>query len=83
MIPRNFIIEWTGVVPWSEPRQVEQDLIITSALLRLYEHPVLQETFAFRGGTALNKLFFNPAFRYSEDIDLVQITSQPIGTTME
>lgn len=59
MIPRNFIIEWAAIVPWAEPRQVEQDLIITSALLKLYGHDILKETFAFRGGTALNKLFFN------------------------
>lgn len=83
MIPRSFIIEWTAVVPWSEPRQVEQDLIITNALLKLYGHPVLKETLAFRGGTALNKLFFPQAFRYSEDIDLVQVTPQPIGQTID
>jgi len=82
MISRKFIVEWTGVVPWSEPKQVEQDLIITRALLNLYEHPILKETLAFRGGTALNKLFFPEAFRYSEDIDLVQITPQPIGPTI-
>src|SRR5467141_2772011 len=34
---------------------------------------------AFRGGTALHKLFLNPAKRYSEDIDLVQLKSEPIG----
>ena len=38
---------------------------------------------AFRGGTALNKLFFNPPSRYSEDIDLVQITPEPIGHTLD
>ncbi len=83
MIPRNFIIEWTSVVPWAEPRQVEQDLIITGTLLKLYGHQLLQATLAFRGGTALNKLFFNQSSRYSEDIDLVQITSQPIGPTID
>jgi predicted nucleotidyltransferase component of viral defense system len=79
MIPKGFILEWAGVVPWGEPRQIEQDLIITKALLQLYEHPVLGKAFAFRGGTALNKLIFNPATRYSEDIDLVQVTAEPIG----
>ena len=58
MIPRNFILEWIGIVPWAEPRQVEQDLIITNALLKLYGNPIIKETLAFRGGTALNKLFF-------------------------
>lgn len=83
MIPKNFILEWIGVVPWSEPRQVEQDLIITNALLKLYGDPILKEALAFRGGTALNKLFFTESFRYSEDIDLVQIASQPIGATID
>ncbi|MFH1831287.1 MAG: nucleotidyl transferase AbiEii/AbiGii toxin family protein [bacterium] len=83
MIPRNFILEWTGHVPWAEPRQVEQDLIITNALLKLYGNSIIKETLAFRGGTALNKLFFTESFRYSEDIDLVQITSQPIGATID
>ena len=48
----------------------------------MYAHPVLKETLAFRGGTALNKLIFKPASRYSEDIDLVQITTGPIGPTL-
>ena len=83
MIPRSYIQEWAKTVPWQEPRQVEQDLIITNALLKLYKHPVLKLSLAFRGGTALNKLFFNPPTRYSEDIDLVQTTSEPIGGTMD
>lgn len=83
MIPKSHIQEWAKVVPWQEPRQVEQDLIITSALLKLYTHPHLQKTLAFRGGTALNKLFFNPATRYSEDIDLVQTNGAAIGPTMD
>jgi len=83
MIPRSHIQEWAKTVPWQEPRQVEQDLIITNALLKLYTHPALKLSLAFRGGTALNKLFFNPPTRYSEDIDLVQTTAEPIGATMD
>lgn len=83
MIPRNRIREWSKIVPWQEPRQVEQDLIITNALLKLYTHPHLRLSLAFRGGTALNKLFFNPPTRYSEDIDLVQTTAEPIGITLD
>jgi predicted nucleotidyltransferase component of viral defense system len=83
MIPKTFIAEWSVVAPWSEPRQIEQDLVITTALIKLYNHPILRETLAFRGGTALNKLIFIPALRYSEDIDLVQITGSPIGPTID
>jgi len=83
MIPRKFIQEWSKFVPWQELRQVEQDLIITNALLKIYNHDELREKLAFRGGTALNKLFFYPPSRYSEDIDLVQITKGTIGTTID
>lgn len=83
MIPRSYIQEWSKIAPWQEPRQVEQDLIITHALLKLYAHPHLCISLAFRGGTALNKLFFNPPTRYSEDIDLVQTMAEPIGVTLD
>lgn len=83
MIPRKFIQEWSKFVPWQEPRQVEQDLIITNALLKIYSHNELRDKLAFRGGTALNKLFFNPPSRYSEDIDLVQINKGTIGSIID
>jgi len=83
MIPKRFILEWTKFVPWQEPRQIEQDLIITNALLKIYAKPQLQQNLAFRGGTALNKLYFNPPSRYSEDIDLVQTNAEPIGETID
>lgn len=83
MIPRNYIAAWSKFAPWQDARQVEQDLIITKALLEIYQNPMLYERLAFRGGTALNKLFFNPAVRYSEDIDLVHTIDQPIGETVD
>jgi predicted nucleotidyltransferase component of viral defense system len=81
MIPRTYLTEWAHIVRWQEERQVEQDLIITAALLKLYSNPVLRKSLAFRGGTALNKLFFEKPTRYSEDIDLVQVIGEPIGPT--
>ena len=83
MIPRQYIQEWSKFVPWQERRQVEQDLIITKSLLKIYGNDYLRESLAFRGGTALNKLFFDPPSRYSEDIDLVQTNSEPIGKTID
>ena len=38
---------------------------------------------AFRGGTALHKLFLSPQPRYSEDIDLVQVKAEPIKETYD
>jgi predicted nucleotidyltransferase component of viral defense system len=56
--------------------------VLSRALVLLYQHPVIQESLAFRGGTALNKLYCDSSARYSEDIDLVQIKDAPIGDVM-
>ncbi len=83
MIPRRYIEEWKEYAPWPEDAQVEQDLVIERALIQLFADPFLAERLAFRGGTALHKLFLKPQVRYSEDIDLVQIKSEPIKNTLE
>ena len=44
--------------------------------------PGLASQLAFRGGTALHKIYLQPQPRYSEDIDLVQITPGPIKPIM-
>ena len=66
-------------VPWSTNEQVEQDLVICRALVAIFNDDFLAENLAFRGGTALHKLFLSPQQRYSEDIDLVQIKAAPFG----
>lgn len=83
MLPRRFIEEWKEYAPWPEDAQVEQDLVIEKALLELFSDPFLQERLAFRGGTALHKIFLKPQVRYSEDIDLVQIKAEPIKDTID
>ena len=83
MIPASYIQEWSSKAPWPDLRQVEQDLIISRALCDLFNSPALEGKIAFRGGTAINKLLFRQPLRYSEDIDLVQIQSEPIGTTID
>lgn len=50
---------------------------------KLVRAPKIKDSLVFRGGTALHKLFIKPAGRYSEDIDLVQITSEPIGSVLD
>src|ERR1700722_13177271 len=79
MIPRMNIVAWSNVVPWADLRQVEQDLIISRAIVELFSDSFLASQLRFRGGTALNKLHFPVPIRYSEDIDLVRTTSGPIG----
>lgn len=83
MIPRDYITEWRGQAPWVQDFQVEQDLVISRALVNIFTHPVLKDALAFRGGTALYKLHIKPAARYSEDIDLVQVASEPAGNVMD
>lgn len=83
MIPSQNIVAWSNVVPWAEQRQVEQDLIICRALVNIFADPMLHEGLRFRGGTALNKLYFNPPFRHSEDIDLVRTTAGPMGPILD
>jgi predicted nucleotidyltransferase component of viral defense system len=78
MIPMMNIIAWSNVVPWAEQIQVEQDLIISRALIDLFSDPFLHEQLRFRGGTALNKLHFPSPIRYSEDIDLTRTSTGPI-----
>ena len=83
MIPRDFITQWRAEAPWIQDFQVEQDLVISRALIEIFSHPGLRDALAFRGGTALYKLHLKPAARYSEDIDLVQTRAEPAGPMME
>ena len=36
MIPRDFILEWREQAPWPQDFQVEQDLIISRALVDIF-----------------------------------------------
>jgi predicted nucleotidyltransferase component of viral defense system len=83
VIPRDYITEWRREAPWVQDYQVEQDLVISRALVEIFSHPLLHEALAFRGGTALYKLHLKPAARYSEDIDLVQTKAEPAGPMMD
>ncbi|MDT0691733.1 nucleotidyl transferase AbiEii/AbiGii toxin family protein [Salegentibacter sp. F188] len=83
MISRPYIAQWQKNSPWKEFAQVEQDLIISRALVAIFSDDFLRENLAFRGGTALHKLYLDPAPRYSEDIDLVQIKEGPIKPIMK
>ena len=83
MIPSAHLQAWSSHAPWPDPRQIEQDLIISRALCDLFNTPALADTLAFRGGTAIHKLLFKRPLRYSEDIDLVQTKPSPIGETVD
>lgn len=83
MIPQAYITEWSQQVPWQTNEQVEQDLVICRALVEIFSDEWLSQRLAFRGGTALHKLYLSPQPRYSEDIDLVQINAEPIKETVQ
>jgi len=83
MIPSQNIVAWGAVVPWADSRQVEQDLIISRAVINIFSDEFLSRELRFRGGTALNKLHFPEPLRYSEDIDLVRTSSGPIGPILD
>jgi predicted nucleotidyltransferase component of viral defense system len=83
MIPQRYIEEWRAAAPWTTDAQVEQDLIVARAIIEMYSDDFLKKSLAFRGGTALHKLYLTPQVRYSEDIDLVQINSEPINPILK
>jgi predicted nucleotidyltransferase component of viral defense system len=83
VIPKDYITEWRDQAPWVSDAQVEQDLVISRAVVELFRVCELAQRLAFRGGTALFRLHLRPAVRYSEDIDLVQVTPEPIGNTFD
>ena len=38
MIPTQNLVAWGNIVPWADPRQVEQDLIISRALIEVFTY---------------------------------------------
>lgn len=59
MIPQGYITAWRKKAPWQEDFQVEQDMVIERALMEIYHDQYLKERLAFRGGTALHKLYLS------------------------
>ena len=83
MIPKRYIIEWKKFAPWQNDAQIEQDMVIERALISIFSDDYLRDNLAFRGGTALHKIYLKPQVRYSEDIDLVQIKKGSIGKVLD
>lgn len=78
MISRKSIFDWKVDYPRQLSEMVEQDLIICRAVVSIFSDPFLAKELAWKGGTALHKLYLKPQARYSEDIDLVQVNPGPI-----
>jgi predicted nucleotidyltransferase component of viral defense system len=83
VIPKADIVAWRQWAPWVSDANVEQDLIMSRAIVDIFCNPFLTNELAFRGGTALHKLYFKVPRRYSEDIDIIQIKAGPIGPILD
>lgn len=83
MILEKHLLEWRGQFPWTTMQFVEQDILISRAIVAIYSDPFLASRLAWRGGTALYKLYVTPQPRYSEDIDLVLINPEPMGPILD
>ncbi|HSU17947.1 MAG TPA: nucleotidyl transferase AbiEii/AbiGii toxin family protein [Longimicrobium sp.] len=79
MRPRPEIIAWREHAAWRTDAQVEQDLLLTRAVVAIFRDDFLASQVAMRGGTVLHKVHLAPASRYSEDIDLVLVGARPIS----
>lgn len=82
MLPSAYIEHWRRYAPWRSSEFVEQDLILSRVLTELYSSQLIADSLAFRGGTALHKIFLEKPARYSEDLDFVHIKGGRIGSVI-
>lgn len=83
MIPKSQIIQWGVNHPWQNENQIEQDFLLSMAMISIANDPLLSQELVLRGGTAFNKLFLPEPYRYSEDLDFVRMCGGGIGTVMK
>ena len=83
MIRRSDIVQWGVAHPWQNENQVEQDLLLSFAMVEIANDPLLGRELVLRGGTAFHKLFLPKPYRYSEDLDFVRTTGGGIGEVMK
>jgi predicted nucleotidyltransferase component of viral defense system len=64
---------------------LEKDYVLTEVLKALFQLQALRESFVFKGGTALRKVYF-PRWRYSEDLDFTvkfDIPKEELGQNLD
>ena len=79
MITDADIAHWRSMVPWVDPDQVEQDLVLSRVIVEIANDPLLGQELVFRGGTCFHKLWLDRPWRYSEDLDYVRSTAGGVG----
>ena len=67
MIPKNEIIEHATQANL-QTHVIEKDYVLGWLLAGIDQHPALQDTWVFKGGTCLKKCYFE-TYRFSEDLD--------------
>ena len=50
MIQQAYITAWRAVAPWQDDAQVEQDLVLSRAVVAIFQQPDLAKQVALRGG---------------------------------
>ena len=63
MIRRSDIVQWGVAHPWQNENQVEQDLLLSCAMVEIANDPLLGRELVLRGGTAFHKLFLPKPYR--------------------
>lgn len=83
MIESRNITQWGVSHPWQNMDQIEQDLLLSMAMIEIANDELLGTELVLRGGTAFHKLFLPEPYRYSEDLDYVRIEKGGIGDAMK
>ena len=78
MIPTQNIVAWGNVVPWAEQRQVEQDLIISRALVEIFSDDMLRDACVTAQQAALPE-----AHALLRGYRLVRTSGGPIGPLLD
>jgi predicted nucleotidyltransferase component of viral defense system len=83
VIPEHHLRDWSRKAPWRDTIFLEHDLVLSRAIVSIYQNPLLAGSLSFRGGTALHKLYFHPPGRFSEDLDFTQLSGEPVGGVLD
>lgn len=83
MITQADVQHWRSEVPWTDPDNVEQDLVLSRLIVEIANHPLLGDELVFRGGTCFHKLWLDRPWRYSEDLDYVRRNGGGVGPVLD
>lgn len=77
MIPKREILE-IATNSNLTPHVIEKDYVLDWILEGIHNHPVLENSWIFKGGTCLKKCYFE-TYRFSEDLDFTLIDQSHIN----